>query len=287
MQFTQLRAFHAVATSGSFTAAAKRLHISQPAITQHIKELEAAYETELFIRTRQGAQITAVGFELLEVTSAMMELEKSAQSILEEAGRELIGTLRIAADGPFHSIDILKRFRAEHPKVQVELEVANSTTIETRLRSHQADVGVLADAQAIDGIERLQLGVEEIGLFVGHDHPWAKRDSIAMAELEGVEMIRREKGSRTRDAFERACRSAGVSPTYRMELGSREAVREAVAAGLGVGVVNFAEVGSDPRVSTISVSDAEIRSAEYLIALSSRRSSRLVSAFFASVSDPS
>ena len=75
-----------------------------------------------------------------------------------------------------------------------------------------------------------------------------------MAELEGVEMIRREKGSRTRDAFERACRSAGVSPTYRMELGSREAVREAVAAGLGVGVVNFAEVGSDPRVSTISVS---------------------------------
>ncbi|MEC8050492.1 MAG: LysR substrate-binding domain-containing protein [Myxococcota bacterium] len=283
MQFTQLRAFHAVATSGSFTAAAKRLHISQPAITQHIKELEAAYETELFIRTRQGAQITAVGFELLEVTSAMIELEKSAQSILEEAGRELIGTLRIAADGPFHSIDILKRFRAEHPKVQIELEVGNSSTIESRLRSHQADVGVLADARAIDGIERLQLGIEEIGLFVGHDHPWAKRDSIAMAELEGVEMIRREKGSRTRDAFERACRSAGVSPTYRMELGSREAVREAVAAGLGVGVVNFAEVGSDPRVSTISVSDAEIRSAEYLIALSSRRSSRLVSAFFASV----
>ena len=61
MQFTQLRAFHAVATSGSFTAAAKRLHIGQPAITQHIKELEATYETELFIRTRQGAQITAVG----------------------------------------------------------------------------------------------------------------------------------------------------------------------------------------------------------------------------------
>ena len=284
MHFSQLRAFHAVATSGSFTAAAKRLHISQPAITQHIKELEAAYETELFIRTRQGAQITAVGFELLEVTSAMMELEKSAQSILEEAGKELIGTLRIAADGPFHSIDILKRFRAEHPKVQVQLEVGNSTIIESRLRSHQADVGVLADARAIEGVERLQLGVEEIGLFVAHHHPWAKRDSIEMAELEGVELLRREKGSRTRDAFERACRRAGVSPIYRMELGSREAVREAVAAGLGVGVVNFAEVGSDPRVSTISVSDAEIRSAEYLIALSSRRSSRLVSAFFASVS---
>ena len=157
MQFAQLRAFHAVATTGSFTSAAKRLHISQPAITQHIKELEAGYETELFIRTRQGAKLTAVGFELLEVTSAMMELEKSAQSILEEAGRELIGTLRIAADGPFHSIDILKRFRAAHPKVQVQLEVGNSTTIESRLRSHQADVGVLADARAIDGVERLQL----------------------------------------------------------------------------------------------------------------------------------
>ena len=285
MNHSQLRAFHAVATSGSFTAAARALHISQPAVTQHVKELELAYDAELFIRSRQGARLTDVGRSLLEVTSQLVDLEKTARHVLEEASGELKGTLRIAADGPFHTIEILRRFRARHPQVQVQLEVGNSEAIEARVRAHQADVGVLADSGPMDGLASEELGREEIGLFVGAEHPWAKRKAVKLHELHGVEMIRREQGSRTREAFERACDEAGVSPAYVMELGSREAVREAVAAGLGLGVVNFAEVGRDPRVATISVSDATISSTEFVVALQTRRKSRLVSAFFESITD--
>lgn len=285
MLTSQLRAFHAVATAGSFTAAAKALHISQPAVTQHVRELELTYDAELFVRSRQGSKLTDVGQALLEVTSQLVDLEKSALDVLEEASGELKGTLRIAADGPFHSIDILRRFRAAHPRVKIQLEVGNSEAIEARLRAHQADVGVLADIGPMDGLATHALGQEEIGLFVGAAHPWAKRKSVKLHELHGVEMIRRERGSRTRDAFERACDEAGVSPAYVMELGSREAVREAVAAGLGLGVVNFAEVGRDPRVATISVKGVTISSTEFVVALQTRRKSRLVSAFFESITD--
>jgi aminoethylphosphonate catabolism LysR family transcriptional regulator len=285
MLTSQLRAFHAVATAGSFTAAAKALHISQPAVTQHVRELELTYDAELFIRSRQGSKLTDVGQALLEVTSQLVDLEKSARDVLEEASGELKGTLRIAADGPFHSIDILRRFRAAHPRVKIQLEVGNSAAIEARLRAHQADVGVLADIGPMDGLATHALGHEEIGLFVGAAHPWAKRTSVKLHELHGVEMIRRERGSRTREAFERACDEAGVSPAYVMELGSREAVREAVAAGLGIGVVNFAEVGRDPRVATISVKGVTISSTEFVVALQSRRKSRLVAAFFESIAD--
>ena len=280
MNESQLRAFHAVATSGSFTAAAKRLHVSQPAITQHVKTLEESYDTELFVRTRQGARLTQLGLSLLEVTSQIYELEKNAQNLLEEAGTELRGVLRIAADGPFHSIEILRRFRNLHPKVQVILEVGNSTAIEARLRSHQADVGVLADFKSSDGMVGCSLGSAEIGLFVGAKHPWSKRKNLALRELDEVELLRREVGSRTRLAFEKKCEAFGVVPTYTMEFGSREALREAVAAGLGIGVVNFAEIGRDPRVVAISNSDAEIMSEEFVITLVSRRTSRLVDAFF-------
>ena len=184
-----------------------------------------------------------LGFELLEVTSAMMDLEKTARHVLEEAGKEHIGTLRIAVDGPFHSIDILKRFRARHPKVQVQLEVGNSTTIESRLRRHQADVGVLAD------------------VVQSMDWPVKSWDEKRLASLWGRAPMGQAKSGKAPRAprgrhdppGEDLVRGTHLSGpaiwpaflAYRMELGSREAVREAVAAGLGLGVVNFAEVGRD------------------------------------------
>ena len=281
MNDSQLRAFHAVAITGSFTRAARKLHVSQPAVTQHVKALEERYEAELFLRTRQGAKLTELGLQLLELTSQRSDVEKAARNLLEEAGTELRGTLRIAADGPFHTIELLRRFRSKHPGVHVVLEVGNSTVIEEKLRSHQADVGVLADFHGLDGLVGASIGVEEIGIFVSSEHPWAARRSLRLEALHGVDLIRREEGSRTRAAFEIACERHGVAPNYVMELGSREAVREAVASGLGAGVVNFAEVGRDTRVSTVSFSNVTIQSEEFLIALTSRRQSRLISAFFA------
>jgi len=116
--------------------------------------------------------------------------------------------------------------------------------------------------------------------FVERAHPWAGRRSIRAAELTGQRLILREPGSTTRAVFERAMGEAGVTPGAMLEIGSREAVREAVAAGLGVGVVFESEFGRDERLHRLALRDVRIEAVEYAACLRERQSLRTVGAFF-------
>ena len=108
------------------------------------------------------------------------------------------------------------------------------------------------------------------------DHPWAGRSSVDIVELQNVPMVLREKGSATRRRFEEALDRAGVTPRIVLEIGSRESVREAVAANLGLGVIQEPEFGSDPRIAKAAIGDTEITAGEYIICLTERRESRIL-----------
>jgi DNA-binding transcriptional LysR family regulator len=113
-------------------------------------------------------------------------------------------------------------------------------------------------------------------LMIPVGHPWARRSRVEIAELQGEPMILREQGSATRRRFEEALRTTEVVPEIVLEIGSREAVREAVAAGLGLGVIQEPELGADPRIAKAAIGGAEITAGEFIICLAERRQSRVL-----------
>jgi len=129
MRFTQLRSFHAVARAGSFTGAARLLHVSQPTVTTQVRMLEARYGIELFYRRGHVVSLTPLGVQLFEMAQKVFALESETMQLLEDSGELKSGQLRVGAVGPFHVTEMLARFNQRFPGLQVSVSVGNSSTI--------------------------------------------------------------------------------------------------------------------------------------------------------------
>ncbi len=279
MLYTQLRSFHAVAREGSATAAARVLRISQPTITTQIKELETTYGVELFHRRGRGLELTRLGQELLLKTQRFLGVEDDVVEMLEAAGKLTHGHLRVGAVGPFHVMKMLSVFQRQFPGIHVSVDLGNSREVLQRLREYRTDVAVLSQIVPDPDLLAVPYSQQRVVVFVSKDHPWSGRDCIHLKELDGQDMIMREHGSMTRRAFEQALENANVRPNIVLEIGSREAVWEAVAEGLGIGLVSEASVGPDNRLKVLSILDAEIFTYTHVVCLKERQDVRLVKAF--------
>lgn len=143
----------------------------------------------------------------------------------------------------------------------------------------RADVAMLASAEVDPRFHYVDFGTRPLVLFVGKDHPWAKRLSVKLKDLHQQRMIIRELGSHTRLIFERACAKAGIEPMQRIEINNRDAFREAVSSGLGIGVIGDRGIPTDDRIRRITISDANIAMDRQLACLKERRNSRLIKSF--------
>jgi len=275
----QLRAFHAVALHHSFTAAAQALSVSQPAVSMHVRALEEAYGVELLARGRRSATPTELGQALLALTSPMFALEAEASELLGAAGALLRGHLRIGADAPFVVVPLLAAFHARHADVKLALTLGNSDEVLRDVLDGRTDVAALGDRVDDPRLFAIPTARSRQVVIVARAHPWAKRSGVRLADLHGAPLLLREEGSSTRRAFEAAAERAGVRPEVVMEIGSREALQEAVASGLGASVIIEAERGRDDRVVALPITDAAIEHVEYIACLQERRRLRAVAAF--------
>ncbi|WP_433898108.1 LysR substrate-binding domain-containing protein [Pseudomonas sp. PSE1(2024)] len=281
MNLFQLRAFDAVAREGSFTRAAARLFISQPAVTGHIKALEEHYQITLLRRTARRVELTEEGIKLAAITRAMFGMAEEAQALLEANRQLLTGRLEVAADGPHMVMPMLASLRARYPGITVNLRLGNAQETLAALLSEHADVAVLTEVEPRKGLHLQALSESRICALVPEGHPWATRSGeVRLKELDQVIMVLREPSSITRRTFDQACAQASVSPRVLLELDSREAVTEAVAAELGVGVVSSVEVSHDPRVVAIPIAGEGLVNRHMIGCVERRRELRLIHAFF-------
>ena len=276
----QLRAFHAVAAARSFTAAARALGVSQPAVSMQVRSLEEAYGVELLARGRRSVEPTELGRALLDAIRPIFTIESEAAELLGRAGGLLGGHLRVGADAPFVVVPLLAAYRTAHPHVSLSLSLGNSSEVLRDLLDGRTDVAALSDRVEDPRLFAVAAARSRQVVVVARAHPWASRRSVRLRDLDGVPMVMREEGSVTRLAFEAAIKRAGVAPAIVMELGSREAIQEAVAAGIGAGVVIESERGHDARLVAIPLADASIEHVEYVACLQERRRLRAVGAFF-------
>ena len=281
MRYTQLRSFHAVAEAESVTAAASQLNVSQPTLTTQIRQLEEEYSIELFVRTGGRLRLTDAGRQLQQITRRMLADEADARHFLTESRELRTGQLRVGAVGPFHATEMLVAFHARYPKIDISVSVGNSNAVLRNLLEFQSDVAVLAFVENDERLWFSQYSQDAIVAFGRRDHPLfaPHRTGIHIAELHEQAMVAREHGSNTRRASDAAMARANVQPRIVMEIGSREAVREAVASGVGFGFVSSAEYIADERIRSLPVVDAKIFNYAHIVCRRDRLQSRLISAF--------
>jgi len=279
MNHAQLRAFHAVASEGSFTRAAAALHVTQPTLSGQVKALEEGFGVRLFDRRGRKVAPTELGRELLALTRRLFALEAEAEQLLSAARGLSKGHLRIGADAPYHVTAALAAFTRKYPGIQLSLTVGNSAELARDLREHKIDVAVLANIAGEPSFFARPLRRDRLVAFVARSHPWAKRRRLELGELCSQRLVLREQGSATRHVLETALARRGLVLGEVLDMNSREAVRETVAAGLGVGVVSASEFGRDPRVKPLQLTGEDLAMTEYIVCLAERRELRLVRAF--------
>lgn len=281
MNFAQLRAFHAVATEGGFTRAARRLGISQPAVTVQVRALERAHGLRLFDRRGGAVELTDFGRALLSRTRRVFALLDEVDDMLQSAGALMRGRLELGADGPFAVMALIAAFRARYPQVQIQTRMGNTARVLRDLEEGRTDLAVLMLERPDARLAAIPLREDRLVALVSREHPWARRRRVSLDELDGQPMLFREQGSATRALLSAALERAGITAEVVLELGSREALREAVAAGLGIGCIFEGEIGRDDRHRLLALVRPELKATQYLACLPERRELRAVQAFFA------
>lgn len=280
MYHAQLRAFHAVARHGGFSRAAEQLHLTQPAISDQVGKLEKMFGVRLFVRHRRAVRLTPLGEELYRITRRLFELEDEAVELLRESQALRRGRLKMAADAPLHLIGLIGQFRQEFPGISVSLAIGNSAKVLASLFDYSADIGILANAPTDDRLQQIPLRSDPLVAFVARDHPWAGRGSVSLRELSTQPLVMREEGSITRRLIEDEFRRLNIDASVVMEAEGREAVCEAVVAGIGAGIISRPEFGDDPRLALLNLEDCEKRMTESLLCLKERAGQRLIDAFW-------
>lgn len=279
MRYVQLRAFHHVALFGGFSRAAEALFLTQPAISDQVRKLEEEYDVLLFNRHKKQVTLTQSGQKLLEVTHRMFDTEQQALELLTESRALRSGTLRIVADAAHHLLHILGTFREKYPGIQVSVRAGNTETVISSLYSYDADIGVLGEVPTGRDFEILKLNSTPIVAFVSLDHPLAAAKSLTLKELAGQALVMRERGSKTRQKLEELAATSKIELKPSIEAEGREAVREIVASGAGIGFVSAAEFGQDSRLVSITIDAPQMLMDEALICLRERSGGKLVRVF--------
>lgn len=276
MNLTHLRAFHLVATYGSYSGAARAAGLAQPTLSEQVRALEAKYGTKLLQRNGRGVELTIIGRELATMTARLFAVELEAEHLLASVLNVMGGALRIGADAPVHAIPAMRRIRAVHPGIRISLRTSNSAGIRAAVLEGSIDIGIMADETPHHSLTTAVLNQQNLVALVASDSPWGQAKRISLRSLNGQCLVMREQGSVTRSAFESALRSAGVVPESVVETDGREAVHAAVLAGLGVAAIGDAEFSHDPRLTLLDFTDELPALTEFIVYRKDRANDPLI-----------
>ena len=280
MNFTQLRAFHAVATTGGFTKAAEFLNVTQPAITRQLKALEEGYGIALFHRRGHRLDLTEPGQDLFNVSQRIFGLIAEAGDIVSGESELQGGSLRVGADSPFYIMEILAAFKERYPSLALTVSMNSANDLFQALDNYEIDVAVVTAldlAPKFTGVAYTRL---DLAMLVPEGHPWVGREGVSLSMMEGQPVVLREPTSMTRQLFTQALEQAGVKSTVVLELRNQVAVREAVAAGLGLAPELVGGMRQDERLRRVPITDAPVGCHEYIACRKDRHMLRKIQAFF-------
>ncbi|KRR25769.1 LysR family transcriptional regulator [Bradyrhizobium lablabi] len=243
----QLRALAAVHGDRSVTAAAKRLHLTQPAVTLQIRNLQEIAGVPLIQRTNDGMLLTDAGREVLtlaeRIDAAIADCETSLEMIAgKTAGRISIGAVSTAKYFvPF----MISGFSKRHPNIDVTLSIGNRQEIGMALRGYDLDFAIMGRPPADIDMDVHPIGDHPHVIIAPTSHRLARKSRIALSELANETFLTREPGSGTRGLMEQLFETAGIRPNIGMAMSSNETIKQAVIAGLGIAFISAHTVATE------------------------------------------
>ncbi len=241
MNLSQLKAFLAVAQDGSFSRAAEKLYLTQPAVSKQIQALEEALGMRLFDRVGRSILLTEAGNILHDHAHIVFQtLEEARETINQLRGLQR-GHLRISAAstiGTYMLLQPLGELKAQFPGIEISLAITNKARVVQQVLNHEVELGFVGPPVEPAELEREEYLLDELVLILAPTHRLAREESVGVAELAEEVFILREQGSGTREIMEEELGRVHVSLKKAMELGSTEAIKQAVAANLGVSIVS-------------------------------------------------
>jgi DNA-binding transcriptional LysR family regulator len=237
MNLHHLSVFLAVAESGSLTAAADRLHVSQPALSRELRALEGRLGVTLFERHARGMRLTEAGEVLRRYAERLFELEQAAEAAMREIAGARLGRLSIGASntiGTYVLPRVLAAFRKERPRVQVALFVGNTEQVSQGVEDMRFMLGFIEGPLHFDGLHATRFQEDEIVPVAAPNHPLLRRRRLSVGDLSGEALLMRESGSGTREVIEATLRQHHIIQGQTMEFGNTEALKRAAVHGGGI-----------------------------------------------------
>ena len=240
MNLQQLRTFRVVAQQRSYSRAAQLLYLSQPGVSLQVRALEQSIGMALFERFGRQLRLTEAGVALLEYADRILSLVDESQQALEELGNARRGIVRVAASttaGIYIVPRALGGFHRQNPGVRLTLDVVNRFTVAERLLRDEVDVAVMGLIEDAHDLQVEPFLPNELVVIASPRHPLAQRKQIPVADLVGETLLLREQGSGTRTDIERMFAKGQLVMRLGMELRSSGAIKQAVAADLGIAII--------------------------------------------------
>jgi len=255
----RLSVFFSVARQLSFTKAAETLHMTQPAVTFQVRQLEEYFNTRLFDRTHNRISLTVAGQKVYEYAEKIFQLYHEMENSVRELTGEISGVLILGASttiAEYMLPHLLGDFKKKYPDVNIRLKVSNTDGIVSMVEHNIIDLGVVEAPVANKNLAVEQCRTDQLVAIMPNGNPLASQDKIALRQRAEFPYICREEGSGTREVILEYLREAGVEanePNIIMELGSLEALKGAVEAGIGISIVSEATLLKEIKLETLTV----------------------------------
>lgn len=271
MDLRQLEVFAAVVERGSFSRAAASLFLSQPTVSAHVASLERELGVKLLERRGRELQLTPAGRALYRKALEILRLRAEALRDVASAAGEVEGLLTVGASS-IPAVYLLPRaiarFLSSFPSVRVVVRQADTSEVVDRVLSGDLEIGVVGSKVESPDLSFHPLFQDELVVLTPSSLPLPGGDELSPGDLLSLPFVSRERGSGTRDVFEKALLRAGVDPSglkVVAEVGSSEAVLQAVHCGLGIGVVSRLVLRPDLKVKEAKVKGLQLKRPFYLV----------------------
>jgi DNA-binding transcriptional LysR family regulator len=288
MDLRRLEIFAKVAELGSFSRAAEALFLTQPTISEHVRALEDELGVQLLDRLGRGATPTRAGQLLLGYARRMLTLSREAHQALERFQGRMSGELVVGGStipGEYVLPALIGQFKAKYPDISISLLIGSTRQVSDWVEEGRVEVGVVGARPASRALEAKELMPDELVVVVPAAHPWATRRTTTLGDLQKEPMVVRERGSGSREAVEHALQEAGISlASLRIvgEMGSTQAVKQAVRAGVGIALISKRAVEDECRaglLACVKVKDLRVARAFHLVTHRDRTRSPLAQGF--------
>ena len=268
--FRQLRLVAALAETGSVSAAARAMHVTQPTASMQLREVTDSVGLPIYEIVAKRVQMTEVGLELAKTARTIASEWDTFTQTVDRMNGLTRGKLRVAvvSTAKYFVPRLLGGFCAKHPDIEISLEVLNRDGVVQRLRDNLDDLYVMSmpplDIEVIDEI----FMPNPLVVIAPKTHKLSKRTKLTLGDLRDERFILRERGSGTRMAVDAHLKRHRFTPNLRLELGNNEAIKEAVAGGLGIAIVSahaLAAAGGKWGLAVLKVKDFPIKSAWHVV----------------------